>query len=96
MYCRHLISFEPGSLALAAYVLHRNMIPFKRSNISCKRMKHFIKRHKHRLLDVALDEIADPTLDFVNQHSHLITNYIPSSYSFALYLLILVITILLV
>ena len=96
----HLIVFEPGSFALAAYLLQSNF-PFKkgrRMSYSCKKIKRFIQRHKHGLMDVAVDELADPTLDFVNMNSHdLMHNFyhIPLfSSMFMLYFVILIITVL--
>ena len=87
-------AFEPGSLALAAYVLHSTMKSGPKKKNSCKRVKYFLKRHKHGLLDVALDEMADPTLYFMNSHTHDLLSRLPQSYALLLYFLVLVITIL--
>jgi hypothetical protein len=70
----------------------------RRNKCSCKTVKLFLKKHKHGLLDVALDEMADPALNFVNSHTHhvyeLLSMIPPPSYLLTLYLLVLVITIL--
>ena len=94
--------FEPGSLALAAYLLHSNLLPLKgRKGYSCKKIKRFIKKHKHGLVDVAVEEIADPTLDFVNVNSHAVLDFLhhfiplPSfSNLIVVYFMIIIITIL--
>jgi hypothetical protein len=93
--------FEPGSLALAAYFLHSNL-PLKRTKgFSCKKIKRFIKNHRHGLVDVAVEEIADPTLDFVNVNSHAVVDFLhhfiplPAFSSvIVLYFMIIIITIL--
>jgi hypothetical protein len=95
-------AFEPGSFAVVAYFLQSHMTHKNRPNISCRQFKKFIKKHKHGLMDVALDEIADPTLDFVNQQTHYfyeLFNHFPyntplSSLALSLYLIVLIIAIL--
>jgi hypothetical protein len=67
----NVCAFEPGSLALAAYLLHSGLpLERRRKGHPCREIKRFIKRHRHGLVDVALDEIASPALDLVNANSH--------------------------
>ncbi len=94
-----LPAFEPGSYALAAYLIQINL-PLHKRKYSCRRVKQFIRRHKEGLVDVAVEEIADPTLELVNVHTQNfvdIFHHFPlpaTSYFFTLYVLILIITIL--
>lgn len=69
-------SFEPGSFAIAAYLLQSNIRLRKKQMYSCRRMKKFIKKNKHTLLDIAVDEMADPVLDLVNLGTHQSYHYL--------------------
>ena len=93
------LALEPVSYALAAYIIQIN-IPLHKRKYSCRRVKKFIRKHKEGLLDMTLEEIADPTLELVNVHTHNfvdIFHHFPlpaHSYFFTLYVLILFITLL--
>jgi hypothetical protein len=91
-------AFEPGSLAVACYFLHRHVLPnMQRKRFTCKHVKIFFRKNKKDLKEVAIDEISDPTLDFFNTHSHQINDFlyhIPSPYFLSLCFLLIAITIL--
>jgi hypothetical protein len=66
-----IAAFEPGSLAVAIYLLQSNILPLRKRPIySCRKLKRFIKKNKHTLLDIAMEEMADPSLDLVNFFTH--------------------------
>ena len=95
-------AFEPGSFAVVAYIIQSQMSLNNRKHLSCKKVKKFFKKYRHGLLDVAIDEIADPTLDLVNQqthhlyevYNHFTSHPLPSSVALSLYLVVLIIAIL--
>jgi hypothetical protein len=88
-------AFEPGSLALAAYLLQSNVMIPKRKKISCLRMKRFIKKNKHVLMDIAIEEAAEPAIDLANVHIHnqQLLTLPPSSLTLVIYLLLILFTI---
>ncbi len=60
-------------------------------------MKRFFKKHKHVLMDIALDEAAEPVMDLANVHIHhdhqLLVILPPLSLSFGIYILLILFTI---
>jgi hypothetical protein len=89
-------AFEPGSLALAAYLLQSNvMTPKKSRKISSLRVKRFFKKHKHVLMDIVIEEAAEPAMDLANLHIHdqLLLALPPLSLSLVIYIVLIVLTI---
>ncbi len=97
MYNLHQ-AFEPGSLAVACYFLHRHVLPNMQTKpFTCKHAKIFFRKNKKDLKEVAIDEISEPTLDFLNKHSHQINDllhHLPSPYFISFCFLLIAITIL--
>ncbi len=59
-------------------------------------MKRFFEKHKHVLMDIALEEAAEPAMDLANLHIHdhqLLVFLPPLSLSFGIYLLLIIFTI---
>ncbi len=97
-----LHAFEPGSVAVALYLLH-SQIPHiqrrRRPLISCNRIKIFLRKNKKDIRELTIDEITDPTLDLINYHTrhiHDVLHNFPlsSPYILSLYFLIMVLVVL--
>ncbi len=94
-----LHAFEPGSCAVALFLLHSH-IPHLQRRRPCNRIKILLRKNKRDIRELTIDEIADPTLDLMNYHSHQIHNvlhHLPlssSPYILSLYFLIMVLVVL--
>lgn len=82
-------AFEPGSLALAAYLLQNGVRPFRKP-MCLVRMKRFSRKHQETLMHLAMEEFSESAVDLLN------TVHLPHacSLSMAIYLLVIFVTIL--
>lgn len=60
------VAFEPGSMALAAYLLQKGVTWSDKKPISLAKMKRFSKKHEETLKDIAVEELSSAAVDLLN------------------------------